>query len=127
MIGMARGGVPVRKPAAARLSFSDWRTRRPRYAPLRAWASRFIMRDLRRAALLGWIAPLDAALSSATTAILTERSAAEKSPSDMSLRAFLTYVLARLLNGWLRRRFLEDDLSDLAAGNCFTPIADMRA
>ena len=77
------------------------------------------MRDLRRAALFGWSAPLDAALSSAAAAILTERSAAAKSPPDMSLRAFLTQVLARLLNGWLRRRFFEDDRSDLAAGNLF--------
>ena len=80
-----------------------------------------IMRDLRRAALLGCSAPFAAALSRAMAALLTACSAASRSPEAMCPLALLTNVLAREVSGWLCSRFRLATRSDLAAGNSVTP------
>lgn len=61
-----------------------------------------INRDLRRAALLGWITPLLATRSRTLTASNVAACAAAGSPAAMATSAFLTNVRASVRNGLFR-------------------------
>lgn len=64
----------------------------------------FIRRDLRRAALFGWMMPFDAIRSSVRAASSTATSAEPWSPAVMASSAFLTSVRADDRNGRFRCR-----------------------
>ena len=77
------------------------------------------MRLFLRAALLEWIAPFCAALSSATVASRTACSAASRSSPSMRRRALRTWLRALVRNGALRPRLRKETRADLALGNLF--------
>jgi hypothetical protein len=76
----------------------------------------FMSLDLRREALLEWIAPFLAALSNAEIAWVTA-SFADPSSVSTSFLALVIRVLALLRRGAFRRRLLSCTRADLALGN----------
>jgi hypothetical protein len=82
-----------------------------------------IKRDLRRAALLGWIIPFSAALSKELTATITIFCADSSSPEKISLSALIMLVLHRLRTDLLRNRPLSTTRTcfrdDLITGNIY--------
>ena len=83
----------------------------------------FINRDLRRAALLGWIIPFSAALSRELMAVATAVPAASSSPAKISPSALVMLVLTRLRIDLFLRRLLSVTrtcfLADLVTGNIY--------
>lgn len=73
-------------------------------APCPIWLNFAIKRDLRRAALFGWMTPLPATRSSMLIASPTAVAAAVASPARMAISAFLTKVRAAERYGRLRKR-----------------------
>ena len=82
--------------------------------------------DLRREALLEWMAPLLAALSSADIACVTA-SPADSSSASTNFLALVIRVLARLRSGAFRRRLLSCTRADLALGNFRIPPCFLKS
>lgn len=89
------------------------------------WASFsfFIRRDLRRAALLGWITPFSAALSKETVAVTTAFWAASRLPEKINLSALVMLVLHRLRTDLFRNCLLSSTCicfsADLVTGKIY--------
>jgi len=66
----------------------------------------FIKRDLRLAAVLGWMTPFLAALSKALMAVATASFAGSGSLPEISFSALVTCVLVAVLTDLFRSRFL---------------------
>lgn len=86
-----------------------------------AWLNFFIKRDLRLAAVLGWMTPFLAALSRALIAARTACSADSRSLLAISFSARLVRVLVALLTDLFRSLFLSATRAafsaDLVLGN----------
>jgi hypothetical protein len=86
-----------------------------------AWLNFFIKRDLRLAAVLGWITPFLAALSRALMAVATASLAGSGWLLEISCSARVTCVLVALLTDLFRSRFFSDTRAafsaDLLLGN----------